>query len=168
MTGFYALTKIDIAAMRKCDRLIVRRDPDAMVYAIKAGAKSAKTPFAQELRHDIAAPVVFAYRWNMDVEGCSAFEVLWCFPSQTTPLGSTLATLRAGDEIRFVFDADGHGTEALKEAGFHADVLQLQVRRNGKAHAEWDLAVSVCQGNSARMIKGAAVKRAPVTTEGEG
>lgn len=167
MTGFYALTKIDIAAMRKCDHLVVRRDPDAMVYCTKAVKKTAASPFTRELQHTVPAPVVFADDWRCDNSGCSAFEMLWNFPSQTTPLGSTLATLRAGDEIRFVFDVDGHSTIALAEAGFHADVLNLEVRRNGKAHAFWELAVSVCQGNSARMIKG-AVKRAPVTTEGEG
>lgn len=162
MTEFHALTKMDIAAIRQCDHLVVRSDPKAAVYATKKLKRQENAPFApEEAIYTMPIPVRIADTWRLDTSDAMAFEMLWNFPTQITQLGCIFATLKVGDEVALVFEADGHSTQAMQEAGFHADVLKMTVRRGGKHVAEWELAVSVCENNSARMVKG-AVKRTPV------
>lgn len=159
MSDFYTLTKTDIAAMRQCDHLVVRRDPAPLVYCIKNAKRSEHDPFGQDIRFNIAVPVIIGHDWRYDVSHCTAFNMIWNYPTQITQTGCILATLRVGDEIRFVFMVDGHSTQAMEDAGFHGDVLKLEVRRGGKLVADWDLAVSICQNNTARMVKGAVLRR---------
>lgn len=154
MSTFYALTKIDLAAIRTCDQMVIRRDPEVRVYCVKTARKTAQNPFATDVHHNLPVPVEIAHSWNKVTDGCTAFEMLWNYPSQVTQFGCILATLRVGDEIRFIFEVDGHQTQALEEAGFHADMLQMEVRRTGKTIARWEMSVKVCQDNTARMIKG--------------
>lgn len=155
MTEFHTLTKMDIAALRQCDQLIVRRDPDALVYATKKIAKQVNNPFASdEAVYTIAAPVRFAESWRRDTTHARAFELLYNYTNQVTPFGCILATLKVGDAIEFVFCADAHSSQAMREAGWHADALQLMVRRAGKLVAQWDLSVSVMRDGPSRMVKG--------------
>lgn len=162
MTEFHALTKMDIAAIRQCDHLVVRSDPKAAVYATKRIKKQANNPFgSDEAVYSLAIPVRIAAGWRHDATNATAFEMIWNFPTQVTHTGSVFATLKVGDGVAFVFAADDHSTEAMRDAGFHGDVLRLVVRRAGKQVAEWDLVTRCCSNNSSRMIKG-TVERAPV------
>jgi hypothetical protein len=61
--------------------------------------------------------------------------------------------LRPGDEITLRWRA-GNNNGYLREAGLHADDLHLRVRRGDTAREmEFLIARSVCQDNSARMVK---------------
>jgi hypothetical protein len=154
MTEWYTLTKMDVNAFRQCDRIVVRRDPKPAVYCIKEIKRQDDKPFQErEVYYHIAVEPIFEHRWNVDTSRASAFTLLWQYPNSVTPLGSVLATLRAGDEISFRFGADDHSSPWLLELGIYGDVLALEVRRNGKLAARWDLEVSM-RGSNARMIKG--------------
>jgi hypothetical protein len=68
-----------------------------------------------------------------------------------------LKSLRAGDEIAFLFWPDAHSNGYVAAAGLHADLLQLSVYRKGKRIATWNVTTSLCADNSARMCRGVPV-----------
>jgi hypothetical protein len=62
--------------------------------------------------------------------------------------------LRADDEITFRFYPDAHTNGYVAMGGLHADALYLDVRREGKVIARWELDISITPANSARMCRG--------------
>jgi hypothetical protein len=80
--------------------------------------------------------------------------MLGIYHKQQTGISSILKTLRVDDEITFRFHPDAHTNGYVAAAGLHADVLYLNVRRDGKTIARWEIDCTICPPNSARMCCG--------------
>ena len=119
-----ALTKLDIAAIRQADAIVVclyQREPDGKVRLIKHVERNENNPFAQSIEHNLPADVVISGYHGTGIKdgavSCSAHADI--YHPQITPLSSALRTLRVGDKLRFVFRPDAHTTQALCNAGIH-------------------------------------------------
>lgn len=161
-TEGYKLTKTDIAALRKGDSIAVhltKNSPEGWVRVIKrAPLKSDKNPFPQDVEHVIPAHVTINGSWGRTPESiltgaAKCFALVNLYHSQRTPESNIVKTLRDGDEITFRFWPDAHSNGYVAQADLHADVLYLDVRRNGKT-LHWELDHGVCPNNSARMCQG--------------
>ena len=153
------LTKNDIAAFRAADDICIhlgKQHANGLVRLIKRKAYDAK-PFETDQEY-----VLEGVRVTMETAlGQTALDsgAAECFASgaiyhdQGTPLSGALKTLRVGDDLTFSFYPDGHSNGYAAAAGLHADVLYLDVRRNGKRQ-RWTVATSICPANSARMCRG--------------
>ena len=153
------LTKTDIAALRKGDDLIVRIDgkTGGRAMVVKRKPYYSKDPFATDVYHDLTATVgMESLRGDQEMRDghVHAFAMIGIYHNQHTDTSAILRSLKAGDEIRFTFWADGHSNGYIAAAGLHADVLYLNHYRNGKLLAKWEIATSVTPNNSARMVKG--------------
>jgi hypothetical protein len=155
-----ALTKFDVAAIRHADALSVHlssRNPEGLVRAVKRHQRTEKDPYAQDVAHTIDAAVVLdTMRGQEELKNGQAqfFASVGLYHSQHCHASAVLRTLRAGDDISFRFYPDGHTNQYIAAAGLHGDLLKLQVRRNGKLIADWELTTSICPNNSARMCRG--------------
>lgn len=146
------LTKDDIAAIRKANDLCVHlntNNPDGLVRLIKRKPYNAK-PFDCDQEHALPARVQME---NRTVAQC--FEMIGIYHDQGCHASNVLKTLRVGDELTFSFWPDAHSNQYVKDAGLHADVLYLDVRRDGKRVARWEIGHSIGPDNSARMCHGA-------------
>lgn len=160
----YVLTKLDLAAISKCDYLTVRFAGSdvgrSRVDAIKRAVKTGSDPFAVDRYHAIAAPIgVFGYDYKPDdVCRVTCVEVLWLYHDQHGHVASVFGTLRAGDAIKFEFYPDCHSNGNMARAGLHGDALRLHVYRGDEAVrrlvAVWELATQCSPDNSARMCRG--------------
>jgi hypothetical protein len=174
MTETYILTKMDIAALRKADRLCVHfngRDPDKnLVQAIKENRPSEANPYAQDIEYRIAMPVkcraydgLCGYVSAEDIKAVTCFAHIGFHHSQHTPASTIVQMLRAGDEAWFEFTGDAHTTDAMDRHGeFHGDELTLHVERGaGKArkHLKFVMDYAICRDNSARMVRGLPRRR---------
>ena len=80
-----------------------------------------------------------------------AFEMI--HSAQYFDVWKTIASLlRTGDQVRLMFNADGHSNEITRKAGLHVDTLSLEVMRGDRwmvfqvsSRTGWD--------NTARMIQ---------------
>ena len=154
------LTKMDVAALRKADTLVVhlsKEHANGLVRAIKRVERDERNPFAQDVEHIITAASVSLYHSNASDlianGGVRCTGHVSFYHSQNTPASTIIHTLREGDEITFRFYPDAHTNGYVFDAGLHADVLYLDVRRNGK-RLSWKLDISICQNNTARMCYG--------------
>jgi hypothetical protein len=154
------LTKTDIAALRKCDDICVHlgaRHPEGLVRAIKRKGYGNTDPFATDIEHIVTAKVeidTLRGRQALETGGVECFAMIGVYHSQHTGQSSILKTLRAEDELTFRFYPDAHTNGYVAMGGLHADVLYLDVRRDGKIIARWELDISICPSNSARMCRG--------------
>jgi hypothetical protein len=155
----YTLTKIDIAALRKADGLIVAfnrpgdlRKPRVEAFK-RAPAPSASNPYPQEGRHSIPCKVSVQYDHEVDHGGVECWSHVNLYASQHCDGSSVLATLRAGDEIEFRFWPDAYTSDTAARAGLHGDIVNLLVHRGGRHAATFLWEVSFCPDNTARMCK---------------
>lgn len=169
MSDFHILSKLDLAAMRGCDHLVVRIDQRSAgqvgeVRCVKKLKRSVANPFEDEAVFVVAGlPVVFSARWNVDVSRAHAFAMMWQYPgSQVTHLSSVLACLRVGDEVRFEFAPDDGSSPMSLERGVHCDILRLAVRRGGKLALEFDIDSHIAPAGSTRMVRDAVRRSSEV------
>jgi hypothetical protein len=153
-----ALTKMDVNALRKADSLCVHLSKDyTAARAIKRNTPTEAEPFAHDLEHLIPCTIELGTgrgREELESGRAKCFAMLWLFPTQLHTAALVLRTLREGDEITFRFVADYHTNGYIAAAGLHADALCMDVRRQGKTIARWELETSTCPDNSSRMCKG--------------
>lgn len=156
------LTKNDIKAFRTADDLVVhlggRVGNDGEVRLIKRKSRFNPKPFEtdQEYRlENCKVRLETAQGMKALHEGrATCFAMVGLYHSQRIPASNIIKTLKEADEITFSFWPDAHSNDYVRKAGLHADVLYLHVRRpDGKSYS-WELDVSVCPDNSARMCKG--------------
>lgn len=159
------LTKDDIHAIRHADSVCVHlntRNPKGLIRLIKRKPYNAK-PFETDQEHVLPATAAMDNAWKhqelVESGAIQCFAMAWIFHSQQCHVSSVLKTLRVGDELRFRFYPDAHTTQYGEELGLHGDVLYLDVYRDGKPHARWELESSMCPDNSARMCRGVPAKR---------
>lgn len=156
----YALTKLDLAALRRCDRLVVRIDgPDeTAVHAIKEPERDSTDPFARDVYHVIPAPVrmtgIMGGVTNDIKRHARCFSMMSLYRSQVNNISSAINTLKTGDKIAFYFYSDYGSNGYAAKAGLHVDALELHVWRGDKKVAEFVIDFGCTPNNSARMIKG--------------
>lgn len=152
------LTTTDIAAIKGADDICVHLNsnhPTGLVRLIKR--KPYGKPFAEDQEHILTATATLETpraREALAAGQASCFAMSGIYHSQHAPVSSVLKTLRVGDEVSFRFYPDGHTNVYVARAGLHADLLYLDVRRDGRLVKSWEFDVSVCPDNSARMCKG--------------
>jgi hypothetical protein len=151
-----SITKTDIAAIRSADTLCVhlnKTNSTGLIRLIK-GRDRAK-PFSEDQEYVLPCSVeLHGYNHRTAIEnGAQCFAHVYLFHSQHTPVSCIMNTLRAGDEVTFVFYPDAHSNGYLAKAGLHGDALYMHVRRGDKRY-EWNLQTSTCPENSARMCRG--------------
>jgi hypothetical protein len=158
-TAMSALTKTDIAALRKADQICIHLNaqfPQGRVVLIKRKAFNA-APFEtdQEYPLENCEVRIETTRGRDALERGTAqcFELVYLYHSQNTPASSIVKSLRAGDEIAFCFHPDYHTNGYVADAGLHADTLLLRVNRANKYFTH-ELDNSICADNSARMCRG--------------
>ncbi len=157
------LTKLDIAAMRAANTLCVHltaHNPTGLVRLIKHADRS-KDVFAQDAEHVLADCEVNLYGFHNRTairDGGKCFSLINFYHSQHTPASCIIRTLRIGDVISFQFYPDAHSNQYVKNAGLHADVLYMNVKRGDKRFT-WKLDCQVCPNNSARMCHNVGVPK---------
>lgn len=150
-----ALTKFDIAAIRKADAIVVHlSDTLNKVRLIKR--RDYNKPFSEDQEHVIPAEVTLhGYHGREALKNGAKFVAHQSiYNRQMDKAASVLRQLRVGDEAVFEFYPDAHSNGYLAAAGLHADICNLKIRRKGKIVATFELAESVCPDNSARMCRG--------------
>ena len=165
MTG-YILTRIDIAALLKADRMVVHYNggnvTESRIYAVKQKRPSETDPFATDVTYNLSIPIdITGYGYNglhstyLEPEQklkIKAFAMTNFYHGQCTEESTIIRMLRAGDDVRLEFCAscnNGH----LDQNGLHHDKLFLHVNR-GRNRFTFLLDDSIGPDNSARMIKG--------------
>lgn len=153
----YELTKMDIAALRQADYIVAWLNSHGVVgakfEAVKRAEKTEKSPFATDVRHEIAAPIRTVYDYRDQDAQWACCESVDLYPGQACQASSALATLRAGDAIALEFYPDGKSNDYVRAAGLHGDMFSLHVYRKGMKHATFVLRSSICPDNSARMCR---------------
>lgn len=160
-TTVRSLTRIDVQALRQCDRICFHHDHDgSRIVAIKEIKKAG--PFEdRERQHTISCHgQVRPYRAS-SVDGARCFSMLHSgrFNEEWMTI---VGFVRAGDELRLDWSPDGmtngyvEKSRVVEGCGeglqLHADVLYLKVIR-GKKRFSFMVDVEICVDNSARMIK---------------
>jgi hypothetical protein len=159
------LTKIQIAALRKANRIVFShregdKDGDSVIRAIKENRPSEKDPFAQDVECEIPCS------WSLTdyAEGDSritytaqkagqfrAFEMIHV--AQYEECWKTIASLlREGDALTLLWKRNAWNTGNLTDVNLHGDGLDLQIDR-GKTRLTFHIRMSVCPDNTARMIR---------------
>jgi hypothetical protein len=153
------LTKNDITAIKMADHIVVHLNathPTGLVRLIQD--QTPPVPFARETEHNLPALVTLEGRYTLYPESVTGSSVD-CVSHQYVgyegynSVRSIMLSLKAGDELSFAFHPDSHSNQYTKDAGLHADVLYLTVRRKDKKVAVWTFDSTICPDNSARMCR---------------
>jgi hypothetical protein len=149
------LTKIDIKALRKCDRVCFDyRDGKSAIRAIKSAPDG--EPFDNDKTHRIECEHrETVYREDGSTYGqklASCFDMIHSAKYDREWL-TIVGLLREGDELRLCWSAGGASNGYIKDAKLRGDTLTLEVRRNGNSKYSFHLATQVCAVNSASMCQ---------------
>jgi len=148
-----ALTKIDVAAMKKADRIVFRHyRGESQIEAIKEADE--RNPFEQV--RIVACSAKFVDYSDRKVFGpaldtFTGFEMKM-HPGYDEEWLTIVSLLREGDELTLVWKRDAGSCQNFKDAGLHGDSLSLAVKR-GEKTLTFFIESSVCPDNTARMIK---------------
>lgn len=145
-----ALNRQQIRALRAADTIAIhaRDEKSATITATLKATES--DPF--EKRLDIAVESRFeSFAPGSEFDGAYA---LMTSADTSAHWQSIASTIRDGDDVRVIWSSDAATTQALREAGFHGDVLRIEIARDGgEARYAFDLLTAVCGNNTARMIR---------------
>ena len=150
------LTKIDVAAMKKADRIVFRHvRGESQIEAIKEADE--RNPFEQN--RIVACGAKFVDYSDRKVFGpaldtFTAFEMKM-HPSYDEEWRTIVSLLREGDELTLVWTRDAYKCQNLDAAQLHGDSLSLLIKR-GEKTMRFTLEWSVCPDNTARMIRSAS------------
>lgn len=178
MTDTYTLTKMDIAALRSANRLVIHYNSDHPdlngAQAIQENRPTEKDPYAQDVNYCIPIPTVLRHSDGIfgraaSTTGVRAFAHIYLYPKNAKgnggdthyPSDTIIGLLKAGDRVRLYFDADGHNCGFIVGANMHADTLYLLVERGDPdkkpQRMHFVLDQTVCLNNTARMVQGVPV-----------
>lgn len=146
-----ALNRHQIRALRSADSIAIYSRNGENTATITATIKATDSdPF--EKRLDIGVESRFE-SFAPGSEFVNAHATILC--ADTTAHWQSIAgTVRDGDDVRLIWASDAATTQALRAAGFHGDVLRIEIARDGgEARYAFDLITAVCEGNTARMIQ---------------
>ena len=152
----YRVSKIDVAALKKADRVVFRhirgesqieaikeadeRNPFEQVRAIPCGAK-----FVDYSERKVFGPALDTF---------TGFEMFHT-PNYNEEWTTIIGLLREGDELTLVWTRDGFTAQTHEDAALHGDRLSLAVKR-GEKTMRFHLETRVCPDNTARMIRSAS------------
>lgn len=145
-----ALNRHQIRALRAADTIAIHSRDSKNTATITATIKATDSdPF--EKRLDITAESLFE-SFAPGSEFASAYAFMACADT-SAHWQSIASTIRDGDDVRLIWSSDAATTQALRAAGFHGDVLRIEIARDGgEARYSFDLITAVCDG-PARMIQ---------------
>lgn len=142
------LTRHDIKALRMADYIAFAATADASSITAIIRA-SDKNPF--EMKREIG--VAHSFRsFSAHEESMSYARHDMLHPELNDHWQSITSLMREGDNLTLSWGADAATTLALRDAGFHGDVLRIRITRGDDVRFSFDLATSVCEANTARMI----------------
>ena len=146
-----ALNRHQIRALRAADTIAIHsRDGESTATITATVQASESDPF--EKRLDIGVESRFE-SFAPGSEFASAYAFMTCADT-SAHWQSIASTIRDGDDVRLIWASDAATTQALRTAGFHGDVLRIEIARDGgEARFSFDLITAVCEGNTARMIQ---------------
>jgi hypothetical protein len=128
------LTATDIKAIRLADSLTLHCDYDGSHTAqlVKRPTDKDKSvnPFVQDAYYTLPCGVTIGSHYKLDMTNADAREYISLYADSHHR--SVLATLKPGDAIVFTFNPDYGTTDRLRDAGFHFDVLTMDVYRTVK------------------------------------
>lgn len=157
----YAITSADLAALRAATRVVFRHQPaeGSRIEAIRVFRATKARP-EQEATHTVTTD---AHGIDYGREGsclgstmkAAEFRAFEMFHGPEMFSG-VAASLKVGDELTLRWGRNAGRSPAVEAGcpGWNVDRLELLVRR-GKATLTFLLDTSVCQDNSARMIRAA-------------
>ena len=158
-----ALDKIDIAALRKADRILFRHSGGkSTIEAIKDGVKTERDPFARDVDHIIPCDFRIEdyteglFRISHDARRAGrfeAFESVHRYAHTTGVFDTFAAFLRPGDEIRLEWMRDAGRTLALAETPLHADELRAHVSRGETGRYMFHIDYRITDDSGARMVR---------------
>jgi hypothetical protein len=162
------LSKDDIKAIRQADYIVPFYSPDKyqhpdLDWGIRVGKRfevdrvwndGTTHPSSDAHTRTIAADPQHCYveshgRQRDEVKSCVAVCNIYDFV--VYPM-CALKLLRVGDELGIKFVADNNNGY-LKKADLHLDEVWLRIVRKGKVVAEYPLESTVCENNSARIVR---------------
>jgi hypothetical protein len=158
-----AITKVDIAAMKKASDICFRKMRGTIGSSIECNKEIERTesnPFSTREtivlrcsdRFHSYADTMHGKVYDIKRENAwDAFEMIHS-PSYCEEWQTICACLKAGDILSLEWIADNQ-SGYLVEAGLHRDHLKLIVNRKDKQRLVFCVRESVCQNNSARMIR---------------
>lgn len=144
----YALTTIDVSALRKADKIYFQTDWPAdgspergVINAIKENKKTASDPWADEVKHSIDCNSLLDARqgWAGKHDGCK-FEPRLASESNSSAQywgewQTAASLLRPGNTLTLLWDHNS-GSEEQQLAGFTTDRLTLIVDRPAKGRGK--------------------------------
>lgn len=164
----YALTRTDIAALRKADLVSfhynVRRTSDDgandRVTVIRAHkrptyAERERDPFAREIVHEIDLGAANLHRVTNHGErhdgGWTAYESILSAQYVET-WRTAVRSLKVGETIMMHWTRDNN-SETIRKAGLHVDELTISVGVQGKSARWYHIDTRITPDNTARMIQ---------------
>ncbi len=149
----YTLTAMDLKALRAANDISVHlnaRFPDGRVIACKDNPQYGKDPFAErDIEYVVPIPV------TEDKKAQSNFASFGLYRhGGFGHAASVIDCLKVGDEVSFIFRADGGANQNNAPVGLHVDQLWLHAVRGGKKRLEFVVCTCICPENTARMCKG--------------
>lgn len=157
------LTKFDIAALRKADRVVFAhwpKDGASHIRAIKDNRPTEKDPFARDVEITIACGFRLTdysegnaqITYDASQKGAfTAFEMIHC--SHLSDTWQTIAELlREGDTLTLEWQRDARRCGHLTDAALHGDALDLRVERKN-ARLTFHVDTSISADNTARMVR---------------
>jgi hypothetical protein len=149
-----ALTKIDISALKKADRICFRtykgESNIECVKRIKSEKEKIENPYSDEIRHNISVKHNLQDYGRIKIveNNFEAFELVYDYSEE---MQSIIAFLKENDEITIVWVRDNNN-QYVDGVRLHVDVLKIRINRGDKTFL-FIINHSVCEDNNARMIK---------------
>ena len=143
------LTRDDIKALRKCDRLTIEykrplsgstEPAPAMLTCIKTSREPLERNLEYRFPVRCTTSAAMPY-WRADatqLHVAYARAEMNVYHDQTCPVSSALSILRAGDRVSILIDANGQ-SQSVDEAGISVDTVTLAIERDsGKSVKRWN------------------------------
>lgn len=149
------LTKEDLIALRKCDKVLIGQDikqnnskPFIRCFKeIKDKTGIFSTSLAvPDLVRDVTVDS------NLSINDYTCFTHTDDLEFHDSEMRTVISLLKENDEI-ILYWRYGNNNQYLDNAGLYKDELLLKVKRNDKHKYCFFITVSVCQDNSGRMIR---------------
>lgn len=156
------IDKTDLRAMRKADSAVLYTGPNGPTIKLFLDLDRIHTAATQRLFPD-NSDITRARVRIIGASDVSGDETAFAHVSSARYANvwqSIVTVLRPNDDIVPVFYADYYSNQYAESANLHVDVCRLRVNRTHVIRGrdvtktlEFDLSITVCPSNSARMIR---------------
>lgn len=155
--AIYALTARDIKKLRDAETISFHRSPDSS--GITASKKRYQPSGTERLwEHEIsAASTVKDGGWASNQEDfvkiAYCHYMLWHTNNVHETWYTIARLLRAGDRLELEWRRDSYTNGYLEKAKLHGDRLKLIIHRGQDKKLVFEVGVSICEDNTARLIR---------------